>query len=100
MKLLLILLVSATFAYGAPRGVRNNNPGNIIAGDTWLGRTGTDGKYVKFKAPEYGIRAMGRVIRTYRKQHKINTISSIIKRWAPPSENKTQKYINYMSFFH
>ena len=92
-----ILLLSTTVLLGASRGIRNNNPGNIIAGDTWLGRAGTDGKYVKFKAPEYGIRAMGRVIRTYRKQYKINTISGIIKRWAPPSENNTQKYINYIS---
>ena len=99
MKRLIILLISIVFVtnlYGAPRGIRNNNPGNIVAGDKWLGRTGTDGKYVKFKSSVYGIRAIGKIINTYEKRYKINTVKGIITRWAPPSENNTKQYINFV----
>ena len=99
MKRLVILLIGIviiTNLYGAPRGIRNNNPGNIVAGDKWLGRTGTDGKYVKFKSSVYGIRAIGKVINTYEKRYKINTVKGIITRWAPPSENNTQRYIKFV----
>ena len=68
MKQITIVLISIclfTNLYGSPRGIRNNNPGNIVAGDKWLGRTGTDGRFVKFKSAEYGLRAIGRVINTY-----------------------------------
>ena len=99
MKRLVILLIGIviiTNLYGAPRGIRNNNPGNIVAGDKWLGRIGTDGKYVKFKSSVYGIRAIGKVINTYEKRYKINTVKGIITRWAPPSENNTQRYIKFV----
>ena len=94
--ILLIGIICISTAHGAPRGIRNNNPGNIVAGDKWLGRTGTDGKYVKFKSSVYGIRAIGKVLNTYQKRYKINTVKGIINRWAPPSENNTQRYITYV----
>lgn len=99
MKQITIVLISIclfTNLYGSPRGIRNNNPGNIVAGDKWLGRTGTDGRFVKFKSAEYGLRAIGRVINTYHKKYGINTVKGIITRWAPPSENNTALYINYV----
>lgn len=43
---------------------------------------------------EWGIRAAAITIRIYIQYYKLDTISSIITRWAPPSENKTQSYIN------
>ena len=92
----LIITCLYTNLYGSPRGIRNNNPGNIVAGDRWLGRSGTDGRFVKFKSPEYGLRAIGKVINTYQKKHNINTIKGIITRWAPPIENNTSLYITYV----
>ena len=97
IRLLSVLLVSSTLLLSDTRGIRNNNPGNIVAGEKWVGRSGTDGRFVRFKAPEYGIRAMGKIINTYQKRHKINTISGIIGRWAPKHENNTQQYIKYVS---
>lgn len=78
-----------------PRGIRNNNPGNIRHGDQWVGMSEnqTDPDYVQFISPEYGIRAMARVLKTYRNSYGLNTIAEIVSRWAPPSENDTQSYI-------
>ena len=79
-------------------GLRNNNPGNIRKGtDKWLGAVGTDGTFVKFSTPEYGIRAMARNLKTYQTAHGCDTISKLIKRWAPHNENFTSKYIAFVS---
>lgn len=78
-----------------PRGVRNNNPGNLEASSSnpWVGQTGSDGRFAKFETPEHGIRALGRNLISYQRQG-IDTVSDIINRWAPPSDNNdTTAYI-------
>ncbi|MGG6028834.1 structural protein [Salmonella enterica] len=81
-----------------PRGIRNNNPGNIRWGDDWKGlvpkEQRTDKAFCQFTAPEYGIRAMIVILRNYQHKHGLNTITGIISRWAPTNENNTQAYIN------
>lgn len=83
----------------SPRGIRNNNPGNIRHGDSWQGLAlnQSDSDFCVFTSPEYGIRAMARIIINYRKRHGISTIHGIISRWAPPSENNTEAYIRAVS---
>lgn len=77
----------------APRGIRNNNPGNIRAdGTKWKGLVGDDGSFCKFDKPENGIRAIARILATY-KARGIKTVRQIIARWAPPNENDTEAYI-------
>ncbi|OWO87210.1 structural protein [Photorhabdus luminescens] len=82
------------------RGIRNNNPGNIRWGDNWQGLVPesqrTDKSFCQFVSPEYGIRAMIKVIQNYHRKYGINTISGIISRWAPPNENNTDAYINHV----
>ncbi|MEH0968302.1 hypothetical protein V7J91_21100 [Klebsiella pneumoniae] len=78
-----------------PRGVRNNNPGNLEASSSnpWVGQTGSDGRFAKFETPEHGIRALGRNLISYQRQG-IDTVGEIINRWAPPSDNNdTAAYI-------
>lgn len=78
-----------------PRGVRNNNPGNLEASSSnpWIGQTGNDGRFAKFETPEHGIRALGRNLISYQRQG-IDTVGEIINRWAPPSDNNdTAAYI-------
>lgn len=78
-----------------PRGVRNNNPGNLEASSSnpWLGQSGSDGRFAKFETPEHGIRALGRNLISYQRQG-IDTVGEIINRWAPPSDNNdTAAYI-------
>ncbi|HAO1322249.1 TPA: hypothetical protein IHD35_000568 [Escherichia coli] len=83
---------------GAPdnaRGIRNNNPGNLefSKSNPWSGQTGDDGRFAKFETPEHGIRALGRNLLSYQRQG-IDTVSDIINRWAPPSDNNnTDAYI-------
>lgn len=81
-----------------PRGIRNNNPGNIRWGDEWQGLVPksqrTDKSFCQFIKPEYGIRAMIVILRNYQSKYALRTITHMIKRWAPPDENNTQAYIN------
>ena len=76
-----------------PRGIRNNNPGNIrYDGTQWRGLRGDDGAYCIFDTPEHGIRAIAKILRTYQSKG-VNTITKVIGRWAPPTENDTAAYI-------
>ncbi|MBL5819909.1 structural protein [Serratia marcescens] len=81
-----------------PRGIRNNNPGNIRWGDDWRGLVPyaqrTDKSFCQFTAPEYGIRAMVIILRNYQRKRGLKTVADIINRWAPPVENNTLAYIN------
>lgn len=80
----------------APRGIRNNNPGNIRKSATqWEGTSAVQGDdaFVTFETPEHGIRAMARVLQTYRDKYGLDTVTKIISRWAPDVENDTAAYI-------
>ena len=78
-----------------PRGIRNNNPGNIEdTGTAWIGRTGNDGRYLTFDTPTNGIRALVIVLHSYFTRHGLNTVRGIISRWAPSTENDTTSYVN------
>ena len=77
------------------RGIRNKNPGNIRrSGITWQGQaaTQTDQDFVQFISPEYGIRALSRVLDSYSQRHGLNTVGGIIARYAPSTENNTAAY--------
>ena len=79
------------------RGLRNCNPLNIrrVAGTRWKGQSSFQGDkdFVQFERMEWGIRAAFVLLRTYSIKYKANCIQDIISRWAPPSENDTEKYI-------
>ncbi|HEK1835679.1 TPA: structural protein [Proteus mirabilis] len=77
------------------RGERNNNPGNIRHGSKWQGLSAqqTDKDFCQFVSPEYGIRAIYVLMRTYEKKYGLCSIREIINRYAPPKENNTEGYI-------
>jgi len=78
------------------RGLRNNNPGNIRkSGDAWRGLSAEqpDTDFFTFTAPEYGIRALAKILLTYESDYGLNTVRGIINRWAPPVENDTGSYV-------
>lgn len=85
-----------------PRGIRNNNPGNIEinAGNRWRGKVpidyNTDGRFEQFESFVYGVRAMIVLIRNYILRGD-NTIQKILNRYAPSSENNTEAYISAVS---
>lgn len=79
-----------------PRGLRNNNPGNIRrSSDNWQGLASmqNDPDFFQFTDPGYGYRALIRTLRTYRKKHGLQTIADMIGRWAPSHENDTAGYV-------
>lgn len=87
----------------APRSVRNNNPGNIVTGDAWQGIMSRDDmtpeqtaekRFVVFKTPVWGFRALGIVLLNYQHKHNLHTIRQMIDRWAPSVENDTEAYID------
>ena len=82
-----------------PRGIRNNNPLNIRIGNTWLGerQNPTDPAFEEFVSIEYGYRAAFCILRRYIRRYKRQTITDIISTWAPPSENATQRYIDFVT---
>lgn len=86
-----------------PRGIRNNNPLNIRKGSNWKGErpNQTDKAFEQFISLEWGIRAAFKLLRNHISgfkgtRPKMNTYRKIITMWAPPSENATEEYINYV----
>ena len=76
--------------------IAKNNILNIRAGRAqWLGMTGTRKGFVEFDTQEHGIRAWLVLMRTYRKAYGCRTIRQIVTRFAPPTENQTERYIRY-----
>lgn len=82
-----------------PLGVRHNNPGNIERGAPWQGLSAEQKhhRFCTFDSPEYGIRALAKILQTYEKKYGVNTIAEIISRWAPSNENNTRAYIEAVS---
>lgn len=84
----------------APRGVRNNNPGNLRhSDDKWYGKAEDqdDEEFITFDSPEAGIRAISKTLDTYEKEYGLVTVEDIINRWAPDEENDTTSYISHVS---
>lgn len=87
-------------AYGTmPRGIRNNNPGNLNyagqAGATMEG--GEGGRFAVFESMQHGVAALYKQLQLYFKRG-INTLSSIVKTYAPASDNNNvDAYISALS---
>lgn len=83
-----------------PRGIRNNNPGNLRLGrDRWLGQKAeqADKAFVEFTDVVFGLRALLRTLQTYFFKYSLDTVESIINRFAPPHENATDHYIHHVT---
>lgn len=83
------------------RGIRNNNPGNIVKSNTaWQGKVAlnknTDSRFEQFVSMQYGIRALMKNVITWVNRGE-NTIEKLIKKWAPEFENNTAGYIQRVS---
>lgn len=91
-----------------PRGIRNNNPGNIDFNprNSWQGQLGIEigvakPRFARFDSPENGIRALGKLLINYRGKDGIpgvggpgiDTVRETVSRWAPGNENNTEAYI-------
>ncbi|HDW0017173.1 TPA: hypothetical protein RKX89_000240 [Enterobacter ludwigii] len=72
----------------APRGIRNNNPGNLnFVGQEGATREGGEGgRFAVFESMQHGVAALYKQLQLYFKRG-INTLSSIVKTYAPASDN-------------
>jgi murein DD-endopeptidase MepM/ murein hydrolase activator NlpD len=82
---------NSSFGPNAKRGLRNNNPGNLVRdGTEWAGlRTAAfqlDPDFHQFIEMKWGIRAMARTLKTYQRQHHLDTLRAISERWAPRAD--------------
>jgi hypothetical protein len=72
-----------------PRGLRNNNPGNLVD-NSWTqslpGYTGSDGRFATFDSPQSGNAALDRNLQGYAAKG-ITTPLQIASRWAPASDS-------------
>lgn len=82
-----------------PRGIRNNNPGNIEwianAASRWRGMIDSDGRFGIFDSAANGVRAIGGELKA--SIRKGQTIRQAIYEWAPPHENDTGAYVNVVA---
>lgn len=84
-----------------PRGLRNNNPLNIRYSEknNWFGQVGYDrkkGGFCVFDSPVWGYRAAFKLLFKYQMKYGCKNVAKLIERWAPPSENNTNKYIEFV----
>ncbi|WP_241043653.1 phage tail tape measure protein [Achromobacter xylosoxidans] len=81
---------------GEPRGIRNNNPGNLV----YVGQAGAskeaNGRFATFASAQEGLNALAAQLRRYG-QRGLNSIQSIVNTYAPASENNTGAYANYLA---
>jgi hypothetical protein len=87
-------------ADGRPRGIRNNNPGNLRPGSPWQGLANPsvdESNYLIFTSPAWGIRALAKNLLTQQNTYGLRTVRGIISKYAPATENLTVAYINAVS---
>ena len=79
-----------------PRSVRNNNPGNLRSGIRWDGLSAiqSDPEFCVFITPKMGFRALAiDIYHNWQGQDAgQKTITRIINKFAPPSENNSAAY--------
>ena len=79
--------------------IKRNNPGNIRhTAVHWQGEITPPGDtFCSFSTLEYGSRAMLKLLKRYIAVKQLNTVRKIIAVWAPPAENNTAAYTDYVA---
>lgn len=72
-----------------PRGIRNNNPGNLnfMHQKGAVLEPGSDARFAKFPSSKEGLKALAIQLVRYYNVYNINTIKDIVSKWAPSSDN-------------
>ncbi|MPV99245.1 structural protein P5 [Bombella apis] len=82
-----------------PRGIRNNNPGNLnFAHQPGAvlepAGPGITPRFARFPTSEAGLMALRDQLCRYMVRDRLDTVACIISQWAPPAENDTRRYID------
>lgn len=93
-RLLAGLILAANLS-AAPRGIRNNNAGNIAApshGRLWSGAVGVDDAgYMVFRTASIGLVAIITNLKAYHTKHGIDTPAGVVARWTNISDTPEQR---------
>ena len=87
-------------SFAGPQGsfVGQNNPYNIRDYDqNWDGQSGATRGFVDFVDEASGVRAADKLLENYQSLHGITTVREAIARFAPPNENVTEEYIQFVA---
>ncbi len=82
-----------------PRGIRNNNPGNIRINpaNNWQGviprHLNTDGAFEQFSEMAWGVRAIAVLLRGYIRRNPSMDLRAMIHKYAPMNENDSETYL-------
>lgn len=80
----------------APRGIRNNNPGNLV----YVGQAGAtkeaNGRFAVFPTAQAGLNELAEQLRRYGRRG-LDSIQAIVNTYAPATENDTGAYANYLA---
>lgn len=82
-----------------PRGVRNNNPGNLnyVGQDGATLESGSNARFAKFSSMEEGVAALAKQLQRYASRG-INSIRAIVNKYAPAGDgNNTAAYMQALS---
>ena len=85
-----------------PRGIRNNNPGNIRNSERndWAGEVSKadkkDNAFEEFEDIPHGVRAMMKLLLKSQRSYNLRSIKELIERWAPRDENDTAAYVRWV----
>ncbi len=84
----------------APRGIRNNNPGNLCKNHIhWngLAHLQDDPDFIIFTDPLSGLIALMTTIVQYGDLNNLNTIEELALRWAPLDNKEADSYIKMIT---
>lgn len=75
-----------------------NNPLNIrYSGfSRWQGLEGERKGFCEFSTLSYGIRAAAIILMRSYRNNGVDKLRSIVRRWAPASENPTENYLKFV----
>lgn len=75
--------------------LHTSNPFNIRFSkrNQWKGQVGSYKGFCIFESDKYAIRAFLILCHVYKVKYKVHTINEFIARFAPPSENNTERYV-------
>ena len=83
-----------------PLAQRNKNPLNIKAmagGRKWVGQIGKDEfGHAVFSSWEHGLRAASLTLRSYAKEHKIDTVEALLRRFCTAQGQQFENYVSHI----
>ena len=74
-----------------------NNPGNIRTNPELEGFIGSQNGFSIFRNMGFGLKAIQTILNTYYTKYNLTTIKEIIFRYAPPNENNSIHYVDFVA---